>query len=273
VNRLVSLALVISAIVPAAALRRAPAGQAPRGVSTVRVAAASDLQFAFTEMAARLERRDRSIRVHAAYGSSGTFYAQLRQRAPYDLYLSADVEYPRDLVRAGFGRQSDLFVYAVGRLVLWVPTRSTLSIECDHLTALLSARRIALANPRHAPYGRAAESALRQAGLWATLQPKILLGDNVAQAAQFVMSGGADAALIARSLAVAPAMRGAGRYWDVPPEEHPPLVQGGLVMPWTSSRQAAERVRDYLLSVEGRELLVSYGFGPPGERSDASDRN
>ena len=230
---------------------------------TVRVAAASDLKFALDEASARLARLDSPIRVEAAYGSSGTFHAQLRQRAPFDLYLSADVEYPRALVASGIGSERDLFVYAVGRLVVWVPNRSTLPIERDHLSALVAARRIAIANPRHAPYGRAAEAALRAAGIWNRVQSRVVLGENIAQTAQFVQSGAADAGLIARSLVMAPAMAGAGRYWEVPAWAHPPLVQGGLVLPWASSRDAALRVRDYLLGVEGRRLLEAHGFGLP----------
>ncbi|HET9362967.1 MAG TPA: molybdate ABC transporter substrate-binding protein, partial [Vicinamibacterales bacterium] len=144
--------------------------------------------------------------------------------------------------------------------------RSTLPIERDHLRALLSARRIAIANPRHAPYGRAAEAALRAAGVWSQGEARLVLGEHVAQAAQFVPSGAAEAGLVAMSLVVAPAMVTAGRYWEVPAREYPPLVQGGLVLPWASSRDAALRVRDYLLSVEGRRILEGSGLGPPGSR-------
>ena len=224
------------------------------------MAAASDLKFALDEIIARLARRDPSTRVEAAYGSSGNFHAQLRQRAPFDLFLSADAEYPRALVTSGLGHERDLFTYAVGRLVVWVPKQSPLRIEHDHLGALLLARRIAIANPRHAPYGRAAEAVLRGAGLWGRVQPHLVLGENVAQAAQFVQSGAADAGLVARSLAVAPAMRTSGRYWEIPSSEHAALVQGGLVLPWASSREAALRVRDYLLGSDGRQILQASGF-------------
>jgi molybdate transport system substrate-binding protein len=227
------------------------------------VAAASDLKFVFDAVVAQLMREDPSISVRPVYGSSGNFHAQLRQRAPFDLYLSADAQYPRDLVASGVGSERDLFVYAQGRLVLWVPTRSKLPIERDHLGALAAARRVAIANPRHAPYGRAAEAALRRAGLWSQLEQMLVLGDNVGQAAQFVQTGAADAGLIARSLAVAPAMRGAGRYWEIPAGEYPPLVQAGLVLPWATSRDAAQRVRDYLLAPDGRALLVAFGFDVP----------
>ncbi len=256
--RLAAIALAALAVGAPVAARQA-AGDPP----VVRVAAAADLQFALEEAAARLARRRPALRVEAIYGSSGSMHAQLRQRAPYDMYLSADIGYPRDLVTNGIGSARDLFTYATGRLVVWVPARSTLAIERDGLRALDTAARIAIANPRHAPYGRAAEGALRRAGIWDRVKGRLVLGENVAQAAQFVQSGAADAAIIAKSLAVAPALRGAGRFRDVPADMHPPLVQGGLILPWAASRAAAEQLRDFLLGSEGRELLAAAGFDPP----------
>ena len=238
-------------------------GPPDTAAATVRVAAAADLKFALDEVAVRLAARRQPIRVETTYGSSGSMHAQLRQRAPYDVYLSADVAYPRDLVSRGIGSARDLFTYAVGRIVVWVPTRSVLSIEQDGLGALTGALRIAIANPRHAPYGQAAEAALRGAGLWDNVGQKLALGENVAQAAQFVQSGAADAGIIAKSLALAPAMRATGRFWEVPEHAYPPLTQGGLILPWARSRAGAAGLRDYLLSDEGRQLLASYEFGLP----------
>ena len=246
----------------AAGQGRAPlAAQAP----TVRVAAAADLKFALDDIAARLAKHQPAIRLAPTYGSSGVMHSQLRQRAPFDVFLSADVEYPRDLVSKGIGSARDLFIYATGRVVVWVPASSALPIERDGLRALTGARRIAIANPRHAPYGRAAEAALRHAGVWTAVERKLVLGENVAQAAQFAQSGAADAGIVAKSVAVAAAMRNAGRSWDVPEDAYPPLTQGGLILPWAISAEAAARFRDYLLSGEGRQVLASYGFGAPGQ--------
>ncbi len=256
--RIVLLVFLTSAGLLATGQCSRPAANA---VATVRVAAAANLKFALDEVVARLARRQPPTRVETTYGSSGSMHAQLRQRAPYDVYLSADVEYPRDLVSRGIGSDGDLFTYAVGRVVLWVPTRSTLAIERDGLGSLVGATRIAIANPRHAPYGKAAEAALRSAGVWSSVSRKLALGQNVAQAAQFVQSGAADAGIIAKSLAVAPAMRAAGRFWEIPENAYPRLEQGGLILPWAVSRAGAVRFRDYLLSDEGRQLLASYGFG------------
>ena len=242
------------------------AGQSsPPREAAVRVAAASDLKFALDDIAGRLARSQPVLVVRPTYGSSGVVHAQLRQRAPYDVFLSADIDYPRDLVAKGIGSERDLFTYALGRLVVWVPTSSSLAIERDGLRALAGARRLAIANPIHAPYGRAAEAALRHEGLWDTMKGKLALGENVAQAAQFVQSGAADAGIIAKSVAAAPAMQRVGRSWDVPDSFHPPMVQGGLILPWATSRDAAIRLRDYLLSAEGRRVLASYGFAAAGK--------
>ena len=236
-----------------------PATPAP---PVVRVAAASDLRFALDEVAAQLARRRPAIAVVPTYGSSGNLHAQLRQRAPFDVFLSADVAYPVDLIKSGRGAQEDLFTYALGRVVVWVPNGSALPIDRG-LHALADARRLAIANPAHAPYGRAAEAALRRAGLWERLQPRLVLGENIAQTAQFVESGGADAGIIAKSLAVAEAMRGRGRWWEVPADAYPELRQGGLILAGAQSRPAARALRDFLLGEEGRALLARNGFGLP----------
>jgi molybdate transport system substrate-binding protein len=239
------------------------AQQPDAGIQRVRVAAASDLKFALDEVVARIAEHSH-LRIEVAYGSSGNIHAQLRQRAPYDVFLSADIAYPRDLVSRGIGSGADLFTYATGRLVVWVPLGSKLAIERDGLRALEGAARIAMANPRHAPYGRAAEEAMRGAGIWDRVKGRLVLGENVAQAAQFAQSRAADAGIIAKSLALAPELRKGGRYWDVPDHMHPPLTQGGLILPWAISRAGAIQFRDYLLSENGRRILAAYGFGLPG---------
>lgn len=255
-----ALIVVAASSIPAAGQVAAPAAAA----RVVRVAAASDLKFALDDIAGRLAKRQPALRIQPSYGSSGVMHAQLRQRAPFDVFLSADIEYPRDLIAKGIGTERDLFSYATGRLVVWVPLSSTLRLEADGLRALAGAKRIAIANPRHAPYGRAAEAALRNAGVWADVERRLVLGENIAQAAQFVHSGAADAGVIAKSIVTAPSMRNQGRAWDVPEDAHPPLNQGGLILPWAASREAALQFRDYLLGEEGRRVLASYGFGPPG---------
>jgi molybdate transport system substrate-binding protein len=253
-------AALMAALLPA----QGPPDRNPPAV--VRVAAAADLRFVLDRLAARLAQQTSPVQLDTTYGSSGTLHAQLRQRAPFDVFLSADVSYPEDLVTRGLAAQGDLFVYATGRIVLWVPTASVLPIESRGVAALASARRIAIANPEHAPYGRAARAAMQAAGVWDGVQARLLLAENIAQAAQYVQAGGADAGVIAKSLAVVPAMRTTGRSVDVPQDSYPPIIQGGVILPWARSRKAAFAVREALLAPEGRALLAEYGFGVPPQR-------
>jgi len=239
-----------------------PAGAASR---EVRVAAAADLRFALNEIAAEFSRVQPEIALKISYGSSGNFFAQLSSRAPFDVFLSADADYPRRLAADGLGLEPP-FAYAVGRLVLWVAKASPLDIEGEGLRALLSAkaRRIAIANPRHAPYGRAAEAALRSAGVYDAVAERLVLGENVAQTAQFVQSGAADAGLLALSLALAPQMK-EGRFVELPADSYPRLEQGGLVLSWAQDPAAARAFREFLQGEPGRATLARFGFWLPGE--------
>jgi len=229
---------------------------APRKLS---IAAAADLEFALAEAARQFHQQHPQTDLAIDYGSSGNFYAQIRNGAPFDLFLSADVQYPRALAKDGFARADSVFVYADGRLAVWVPASSPL----DPATALRdpAVRRIAIANPQHAPYGRAAEAALRQMGLYDSVQKKLVLGENISQTLQFVQSGAADVGIVALSLAVAPAVRGQGRYWEVPLESYPKMEQGGVIV---KESAAAREFRDWLLAPAGRRLLQQYGFFLPG---------
>lgn len=230
----------------------------------VRVAAAADLKFALDAVFAATAASTRGIRPAVTYGSSGSFYAQIENGAPFDLFLSADAEYPRRLAASGLA-DGDPFLYAVGRIALWVPARSSLDIAALGLRALLdpSIRKVAIANPRHAPYGRAAEAAMKSLGVLDAVKEKLVLGENVGQAAQFVQSGAADAGVIALSLALVPQMRSAGRYVEIPPESYPPMDQGGIVLKGAREPAAARALRDALLGTRGRAVLREYGFFLP----------
>jgi molybdate transport system substrate-binding protein len=227
------------------------------------VAAAADLQFAFPEIVAAFQGEHPEIEVRPVYGSSGNFFAQLRSHAPFDLFLSADMDYPRRLIEQGEAPQGGLFQYAVGHLVLWVPRDSSLLIEQRGLPVLLdpAVRKIALANPKHAPYGRAAEAALKNGGLYEKVQERLVFGENVAQTAQFVESGAADVGIISLSLAQAPKMRDKGRYWEIPADSYPRLEQGGVILSWAKNRAAAEALRDFILGGRGKTILRRFGFG------------
>jgi molybdate transport system substrate-binding protein len=236
-------------------------------VRRVRVAAAADLQFAFDEVRIAFERAHADIRVEATYGSSGNFFAQLVSRAPFDVFLSADMDYPRRLAKELGSQETAPFAYAVGHLVVWMPRQSGIAVDRLGIKTLLepSVRKIAIANPRHAPYGRAAVAALKSLKVYDIVKDRLVLGENVAQAAQFVQSGAADAGVFSRSLAMAPALRDAGSFWKVPEDAYPRLEQGGLILPWAEDQGAAATLRDFLLSSEGRVVLKRFGFDTTGE--------
>lgn len=242
------------------------AGPAPVTDRRLDVAAAADLKFAMDELKGAFNKARPDIAVSISYGSSGNFLSQISNGAPFDLFFSADIEYPRRLTEAGLAPKGSEFLYAVGRIVVWVPTASR--IPAERGVQALDApevRRIAIANPRHAPYGRAAEAALRAAGIYEAVKDKLVFGENVAQTAQFVESGAADAGIIALSLAIAPALANTGRYFEVPLDTYPRMEQGGIILGRARDPEAAKAFRDFILGPQGRATLKRYGFFLPGE--------
>jgi molybdate transport system substrate-binding protein len=237
-----------------------PAGLRAQG--TVSVAAAADLQFALTDVKAAFVQTHPGVQVAVTYGSSGNAYAQIVNGAPFDVFLSADGSYPEKLVKAGLAEAGSAFRYSRGRLVLWVPKRSPVPLERLGMKALLdpTVRKVAIANPRHAPYGRAAEAALAKLGLLEAVRPRLVYGENIAQAAQFVQSGAADIGILALSLAKAPALAAAGRYVEIPLDTYPPLLQGGVLLARAKENGAARALCAFLVSPEGRTILRRYGF-------------
>jgi len=230
----------------------------------VRVAAAADLNVALGELVTRFTATHNAD-VSVSYGSSGTFYAQLLNQAPFDMYLSADVDYPRQLASRGLTISGAEFTYAIGRLVLWVPSSSSLDIEGQGLQALAgtSIVHVSVASPDHAPYGRAAIAALKSAGIYDRVQPKLVFGENVAQALQFAQSGAADAAIVALSLALAPALEKRGRFVAVPSGMYPRMEQGGAILKSAADVETARALRAFIVSDEGRAILTQYGFAVP----------
>lgn len=244
-------------------------GSAPP-ISAVRVAAAADLKFAMDEVIARFHEANPGIRVTATYGSSGNFFAQLTNRAPFDIYFSADVEYPRRLADAGLAIKESQFDYAVGQIVAWVRSDSPIDVQSLGIEALShpSVRKIAIANPEHAPYGRAAVAAMKSLGIRERVKDRLVLGENIAQTAQFVESGAADIGIIALSLALAPPMRDKGRSWSIPLNTYPPLEQAGVILSWAKDLEATQRFKTFVTGTaagEGRTILRRYGFVLPGE--------
>jgi molybdate transport system substrate-binding protein len=235
--------------------------------TVIKVAAASDLKFALDDVLAEFAKQHPEIHVETSYGSSGNFFAQLSNQAPFDLFLSADIDFPHKLIEQGQGIAGSEFTYAVGHLVVWVRKESPLDVEQLGIQVLTdpSVRKIAIANPKVAPYGRAAEAALQHFELKDAINDKLVLGENIAHTAQFVESGAADAGIIALSLALSPAMQEKGKYWPVPLDAHPALTQGGVILSWTKHRPACEQLRSFLVEESGRTILKRYGFLLPGE--------
>jgi molybdate transport system substrate-binding protein len=233
----------------------------------VRVAAAADLKFAFDDLALEFQGKNPGIKVMVTYGSSGNFYAQLSNKAPFDLFLSADIDYPKKLIDGGMALNDSLFVYAMGRIVVWVPNGSGLDVKKLGIKAVVnpSVKKLAIANPRHAPYGRAAEAALKRSGVYDAVRNRLVLGENISQTAQFVESGSADVGIIALSLALAPTMRDKGHYWTIPVDSYPQLVQAGVIMTWARDMEATQALRDFMTGKEGQVILKRYGFMLPGE--------
>jgi molybdate transport system substrate-binding protein len=228
------------------------------------VAAASDLSFALVEISERFTT-ETGQQVELVFGSSGTLARQIRDGAPFEIFLSADESFVQQLQTAGLTRDGGA-LYAVGRIVLFAPAGSPMRPDdglagLGRLLAAGKVTRFAIANPQHAPYGRAAEAALRKAGLWADLQPKLVLGDNVSQAAQFATTGDAVGGLIAYSLALAPTLTARGTYALIPDTDHPPLRQRMVVL--KRAGPAAGRFYEYLQGAPARAIFQRFGFVLP----------
>jgi molybdate transport system substrate-binding protein len=228
------------------------------------IAAAANLNFALTEIADRFTR-ERGVRLDVVYGASGTLTRQIQDGAPFELFLAADEEFPNQLNAAGLTRDAGA-VYAVGRLVIFAPNGSSLQVDerLDGLRQLMNGggvSRFAIANPEVAPYGRAAEAVLRQRGLWDAIRTRLVLGDTIAQAAQFATTGNAVGGLIAYSLVLAPGFGDRGRYAVISQADHPPLRQRMVLLKGASP--AAEQFYKYLQGESARALLRKHGFAVP----------
>jgi molybdate transport system substrate-binding protein len=233
----------------------------------LRIAAAADLRFALDDLVSAFKARRPDAEITVTPGSSGNLFAQLSNEAPFDLFLSADVEYPEKLVEQGQGVKGTDFEYATGHLVLWATNESLFDVAARGIEVVRddAVQKIAVANPRTAPYGRAAVAALKSLGVYDAVESRLVFGENVAQTAQMVESQGADVGIIALSLALSPALRSKGKYWPIPGDAHPPIVQGGVVLRWARDPALADAFRDYLVSAEGKAILKRFGFEPAGD--------
>lgn len=231
----------------------------------VRVAAASDLQPAMDALIVQWAAAHPDVLVEPTYGSSGNFLTQIQGGAPFDVFFSADAGYPRQLETAGLAATGSTRIYGIGQIVVWVRTDSALDIASRGLEALTDAavKKVAIANPAHAPYGKAAVAAMQATGVYQAVQPKLVLGENVSQAAQFAESGNADAGIFALSLAIAPALKDKGRYVVVPLALYPKLEQGVVVLKSAADPQAAQAFVDFVLGPDGQAVLDRFGFLAP----------
>ncbi len=234
------------------------------------IAAAADLNFAFREIVADYERTT-GEHVRLVFGSSGNFYSQIQNGAPFDLYFSADIAYPKKLIDEGLAVPGSLYQYARGRIVLWVLKESSIKVESGMEILLDPAiKKIAIGNPKHAPYGRAAVSAMEYYKVYDRVKDKFVLGENISQTAQFVQSGNVDIGIIALSLALAPTVQSLGRYWLIPEEAHPAIDQGAAIVKASKNQERARKFLEHLQTPAMRAIMKRYGFVLPGE--DASAR-
>ncbi len=229
---------------------------------TVRVAAASDLQFAMDDLASRYQKQT-GQKLSVTYGSSGNFYAQIQSGAPFDMFFSADTIYAQKLIDRNLADPDSLSIYARGQIVLWAPD-TRLNLSRDGFPALRDPRveKIAVANPEHAPYGRAAIAALQRSGLYDELRSKLVYGDNISQAAQFAQSGSAQVGILALSLALSPSMK-SGDCWLIPSDLYPPLDQAAVLLNSSANKAGSSAFLKFVVSELGREILSQHGFTLP----------
>ncbi len=229
----------------------------------ITLAAAADLQFAMQDIAARFQKETgKSVKV--TYGSSGNFFQQLQNGAPFDIFFSANLDYAKKLEAAGLTEPGSYYQYAKGKIVIWVPNDSKLDLGSG-LQVLLdpSIKKIALANPQHAPYGQAAVAAMQKENIYDKVQAKFVLGENISQAASFVVSGAADVGIVALSLALSPPMKSKGRYVEVPANEYPPIEQACIILSSSKEKETARQFLSFIRTAAIGDVFSSYGFEVP----------
>lgn len=227
---------------------------------SITVAAAADLQFAMQDVAAQFQKQT-GKEVKLIYGSSGNFFQQLQNGAPFDMFFSANLDYPKKLESAGLTEPGSYYEYAKGKIVLWVPRDSPLDISSG-LQSLVnpSIKKIAVANPQHAPYGQAAVAAMQKEGIYDKVKDKFVLGENISQTASFVMSGSADVGVVALSLAISPNMKDKGRYFEVPAGDYPPIQQACVIVSSSKNKDTAKQFLAFIKTTVAADTMKRYGF-------------
>lgn len=227
------------------------------------VAAAADLQFAMQDVTTRFQRETGKA-VNVIYGSSGNFFQQIQNGAPFDVFFSANLDFPKKLEAAGITEPGSYYQYARGRIVIWVPQPSTIDLSSG-LKALLnpSIKKIAIANPLHAPYGQAAVAAMQKKDIYERVKDKFVLGENISQTASFVVSGAADVGIVALSLALSPNMKDKGRYVEIPQNDYPPIEQACVLLRSSKNKDVARQFLSFMKSPAIGDVLRTYGFDVP----------
>jgi molybdate transport system substrate-binding protein len=240
------------------------AAAAARGAGSLSIAAAANLTYALDGLNAEFKRAAPGVAVTTAVGASGNLVAQIRNGAPYDVFLSADLEFPEALVKSGHAEAGSLTPFAVGRIVLWTVRPGVDLSSIGSAVRSPAVRTLAIANTDSAPYGRGARQALEKLGLWDTARPKLVTAENISQAAQFVDTGNADAGFVALSAVLSPRLKGRGRWIEVPSALHEPLVQGAVITALGKRNPEAARYIEFLRSNAARAVLERFGYTAPG---------
>jgi molybdate transport system substrate-binding protein len=229
----------------------------------ITVAAAADLQFAMQDVATRFQKETGKT-AHLIYGSSGNFFQQIQNGAPFDMFFSANLDYPKKLESAGLTVSGSYYPYARGKIVIWVPKDSKLDLSSG-MRVLLNPpiKRIAVANPEHAPYGQAAVAAMKKENIYDRVKDKLVLGENISQTASFVVSGSADVGIVALSLALSPNMKDKGRYAEVPASEYPPIEQACVILSSSKNKKTARQFLSFFMTPAIGDMLRNYGFDVP----------
>ncbi len=230
----------------------------------ITVAAAADLQFAMQDIAARFQKETGKT-VKTVYGSSGNFFQQMQNGAPFDVFFSANLDYPKNLETAGLTEPGSYYQYAQGKIVIWVPNISKVDVSGGMRSLLdASVKKIAIANPQHAPYGQAAVAAMEKDGVYEQVKPKLVMAENISQAASFVVSGSADAGIVALSLAVSPNMADKGRYAEIATADYPAIEQACVILRASGNKDVARQFLTFFKTSQVAEVLRRYGFEVEG---------
>ena len=236
---------------------------AVRAAESVSVAAAADLTYCLEDVNTAFKKAHPGADVKVSSGSSGNFATQIKNGAPFEVFLSADASFPRELIKAGFADEGTFSIYAIGKIVLWTSTPDKVDVTKGF--ELLKdpdgpVKKLAVANPDHAPYGRAAKEALTHEKLWDTVQGRVVLGENIAQTAQFVETGNADAGFVALSLVLSPKLAKIGKWWEVPTDTYNKLEQAVVLTKAGANNALARAYLDFLMTDEARAVFDRYGF-------------